>query len=149
MTDAQREMVYGKDAPFENRQTLEAGRNLTMTKAKKALHTVGRTFFFCFEINYFIIQVIREMGKGTMKMGKYEKRMKDIVGSPILFSSIIASPVTASQALILSPVLFTPLVLSPSIYGSVILSPWVSVLKKLWLSGTFGAACPAYQLCSL
>ncbi|EFP02723.1 CRE-MLTN-2 protein [Caenorhabditis remanei] len=110
MTDKQRDMVYGSGAPFENKLTLEAGRNLTMPKAKKALHTV-----------------IQEIGKGNIKVGKYEKRMKDIVGSPILFSSIIASPATASQALIASPVLFTPLVLSPAIYGSVILSPWVFV----------------------
>uniref|UniRef100_A0A1I7UZS8 Kin17_mid domain-containing protein n=1 Tax=Caenorhabditis tropicalis TaxID=1561998 RepID=A0A1I7UZS8_9PELO len=72
-------------------------------------------------------QVIKEIGKGNIKIGKYEKRMRDIIGSPILFSSIIASPATASQALIASPVLFTPLVLSPAIYGSVILSPWVFV----------------------
>ncbi|CAP20718.1 Protein CBG24008 [Caenorhabditis briggsae] len=58
-----------------------------------------------------------------------QKRMKDIVGSPILFSAIIASPATASQALIASSVLFTPLVLSPAIYGSVILSPWA--LQKI------------------
>ncbi|EGT32367.1 CBN-MLTN-2 protein [Caenorhabditis brenneri] len=110
MTDKQREMVYGKGAPFENKQALEAGRNLTIGRAKNALHTV-----------------IKEIGKGNIKIGKYEKRMKDIVGSPILFSSIIASPATASQALITSPVLFTPLVLSPAIWGSVILSPWVFV----------------------
>uniref|UniRef100_A0A8R1HXW7 Uncharacterized protein n=1 Tax=Caenorhabditis japonica TaxID=281687 RepID=A0A8R1HXW7_CAEJA len=110
MNDKQREMMYGAGAPFENAQTMKAGQNLTMARAKRALHTV-----------------IHEIGKGNIKMGKYEKRMKDIVGSPILFSSIVASPATASQALIMSPVLFTPIVLSPSIYGSVILSPWVFV----------------------
>ncbi|CAI2297706.1 unnamed protein product [Caenorhabditis sp. 36 PRJEB53466] len=111
MNDKQREMVYGVGAPFDNKYAMEAGRNLTMADARKALHTV-----------------IHEIGKGNMKIGKYEKRMKDIVGSPILFSSIIASPATASQAIILSPVLFTPLVfvpviLAPRIFAPIIVSP--------------------------
>lgn len=76
--------------------------------------------------------MIKEIGKGNTKVGKYEKRMKDIVGSPLLFTSIVASPATASQALILSPVLFTSLILSPAIYGSVILSPWVSTYPAIF-----------------
>ena len=52
MTDKQREMVYGSGAPFENKLTLEAGRNLTMPKAKKALHTVLRNMIIA-EIVFF------------------------------------------------------------------------------------------------
>ncbi|CAB3408909.1 unnamed protein product [Caenorhabditis bovis] len=110
MTDEQREMVYGKGSPFENPVTYEAGKNLTIGKAKRAMHSM-----------------IREIGKGNLKIDKYDKRMKDIVASPVLFSSIIGNAALASQPLILSPVLFTSIVLSPSIWGAVILSPWVFV----------------------
>ncbi|CAI5438040.1 unnamed protein product [Caenorhabditis angaria] len=110
MTDEQKEIMYGKGAPYENLETIQASKNLTMTKAKKALHTT-----------------IKGLAEGDVKLGKYDKRMKDIVLSPLILTSIVANPAAASQALILSPVLFTSLILSPAIYGSVILSPWLFV----------------------
>ncbi|CAB3398421.1 unnamed protein product [Caenorhabditis bovis] len=105
MTPRQLHVLYGPGSPYNDSKALENFRNLSRSDVGKLL-----------EANIKLLA----KEENAFKISK-----RDIVLSPVVFSSLVLAPDVVSQSIVLSPLVFSPLILSPSALGPLILSPWI------------------------
>uniref|UniRef100_A0AC35GHV4 Uncharacterized protein n=1 Tax=Panagrolaimus sp. PS1159 TaxID=55785 RepID=A0AC35GHV4_9BILA len=103
LNSMQLKLLYGPNSPHKNLKMIENFGN----RSEESIHE----------------QIYDEIHQLATNVS-FQRRQKDIVLSPILFSNFLFVPEQTSTPLILSPVLFTNIVGSPITLGPTILGPW-------------------------
>ncbi|KAL3091107.1 hypothetical protein niasHT_027867 [Heterodera trifolii] len=98
-------LLYGPESPYNNSDALQRFVRLSDS-----------------EIHAGIERDVHALAE----LESFKVRQKDVVLSPILFTTFLLT-FSAKSTILLSPILFSPVILSPNVLGPTILSPWLFV----------------------